>query len=125
MMGGFSMIAYFRDLMSRLRRKPPTPTVRVSDEGMMLFDGDRPGVRFAWSEVQEIVTFKRDLYIYDDIRLAFRVDGRWVEVSEETEGWPKLVAAIERHFPTIPPDRYQAVMLPPFEACFRVLYEAR
>jgi hypothetical protein len=55
--------------------------------------------------------------------LAFRVTGGWVEVSEDAEGWSALSAAIERRFPTAPPDWYQTVMLPPFATCYRVLYE--
>jgi hypothetical protein len=57
------------------------------------------------------------------IPLAFRVDDHWVEISEDTEGWSALSSALGRHFPTIPHDWYETVMLPPFATCYRVLYE--
>ncbi|WP_165228198.1 hypothetical protein [Aquisphaera insulae] len=116
------MIGFLRALLRRLRRGTPEPALVVSDAGVTLLDGDRPCDRFAWSEVREIATFKRDFGTWDDIRLAFRLDDGWVEVSEESEGWSSLTSALESHFPTIPPDWYRAVMLPPFETCYRVLY---
>lgn len=117
------MKARFRDLVNWLRPESPAPSVRVSDEGVTLLEGDRQCAHVAWCEVQEVVAFKRDLGTYDDIRLAFRVDGGWVEVSEDAEGWSALSAAIGRQFPTAPPDWHEAVMLPPFETCYRVLYK--
>jgi hypothetical protein len=89
----------------------------------MLLNGDRFCTRFAWGEVREVATFKRDLGIYDDICLAFRIDDDWIVISEDSEGWPALSAALERHFPTVPPEWYWLVMSPPFETCYRVLYE--
>ena len=65
----------------------------------------------------------RDLGIYDDICLEFRVDGGWFAVSEDADGWPELRTAVSRHFPNMPRDWHEAVMLPPFEPCRRVLYE--
>src|SRR5271155_1719690 len=117
------MSAFLRDLLSRLRPKSPALAVQVSDEGVTLLEGDRQYARFTWVEVREVVTFKRDLGTYDDIRLAFRVDDGWVEIGEDAEGWPALSAAINRHFPATPPDWYETGMLPPFETCYRVLYE--
>jgi hypothetical protein len=118
------MIAFFSNLASRLLPKPPKPAVRVSEEDVTLLEGDRTRERFAWGEVREVVTFKRDCGIYDDIRLAFRIDDDdWIEVSEEAEGWSDLTAAVERHFPSVPTDWYWTVMLPPFETRYRVLYE--
>jgi hypothetical protein len=111
-----------RDLVSRLHWKRPVISVRLSDDTVTLFEGDRPGTEFAWNDVCEVVTFKRDLGIYDDICLGFRIDERWIEISEEIEGWGALTSALRVRFPTIPDDWYGAVMLPPFAKCYRVLY---
>jgi len=117
------MSARFRGLLSRFLPKSPAPAIRLHEEEVAFLEGKREYARFTWSEVQEIVTFKRDLGIYDEICLAFRVNGRWFEVCEDAAGWSALSAAIDQRFPTIPPDWYQTVMLPPFETCYRVIYE--
>ena len=69
-----SMTGFLRNLMNRLRARPPARTVRVSDRDLSLLMGDREYDHFAWDEVLEIVTFKRDLLTYDDICLAFRIN---------------------------------------------------
>ena len=120
--GGSAMTSLLRRLIGRLCWRQPTRAVRVSDDGLMLVDGDRSLGHFAWDEVAEIVTFKRDLGIVDDIRLAFRVEHAWVEVSEDDDGWAELTNAVARHFPAVPPDWLQSVMFPPFEACERVIF---
>ena len=121
---GFPMIDLLRRLMSRLRPRAPALAVRVSDETVTLFEGTRQCVHFAWREVQEVVTFKRDCLTYDDIRLGFRIADGWIEISEDSEGWSDLNAALADRFPTVPTGWYEAVMLPPFETCYRVLYRA-
>ena len=79
--------------------------------------------RVSWSSVLTIATYKRDLFTYDDICLAFEVGpGRWVEVSEEEAGFAELAKAVERAFPEVPGDWFGTVMLPPFEANRCVLW---
>ncbi len=117
------MFASWRNFWSRLRPKPPAFKILTDEEKFQLLEGDRTRSQFSWSEVQEVVTFKLDCWIYDDIRLAFRVRENWIEVSEEIEGWADLSAEIARQFPEIPPDWLSTVMLPTFETCYRVLYK--
>src|SRR4051794_40173673 len=114
--GGFSMMTLLRHLASRFLPTRQRPAVRVSDEDVTLLEGGRQLERFVWSDVQEIVTFKRDLGMYNDIRLAFRVGGDWIEISEDAEGWSALSAAMARRFPMVPPDWYERVRLPFLEA---------
>src|SRR4051794_18075677 len=101
-----SLLPLLRGLISRLRPKRSTLSVRVFDDFVTLFDGDRQSAQFVWNEVQEVVTFKRDLGTWDDICLAFRVNDRWFETSEDADGWSALSSALRRHFPTIPADWY-------------------
>jgi hypothetical protein len=119
------MMAFLRDLVGRLRPKPLTLAIRVTDENITVLEGDRQCWQVEWDDIREIVTFKLDYGTYDDIRLAFRVDDLWVEVSEDAQGWSILSSAMARRFPTIPTDWYWTVMLPPFATCDRVLYERR
>ena len=84
------MIDLLRRLMIRLRPKARRWQSGSSDETVTLFEGSRQCVQFAWSEVQEVVTFKRDCLTYDDIRLGFRIADGWIEISEDSEGWSDL-----------------------------------
>jgi hypothetical protein len=117
------MLAFVRDLVRRLRPKPSAQAVQVSDEYITLLKGDQEYAQVNWNEVQEVVTFKRDLVIFDDTCLAFCAEDRWVVISEDAKGWLDLSSALGRRFPTIPPDWYETVMLPAFATCYRVLYE--
>jgi hypothetical protein len=83
--------------------------------------GQEP-LRFRWDEVREVVTFKRDFGVRDDVRLAFRLADDWVEVSEEDEGWSALAEAMAKHLPGIPAEWYLEVMTPAFETNYRVLF---
>ena len=117
------MTGLLRNLLNRLRSRPPVRTVRVSHKDLSLLKGDREYAHFAWDEVLEVVTFKRDLLTYDDIRLGFRLADGWLEVSEDAQGWSEMTQEMHRQFPEIPPDWYMTVMFPAFETCYRVLFK--
>jgi hypothetical protein len=80
---------------------------------------------FRWSDVTEIKTFKLDLITFDDIRLAFKVDGGWYEIGEDTPGFTQLTEKMMAIFPAVPADWYADVMLPPFAANERILFECQ
>jgi hypothetical protein len=78
----------------------------------------------AWSAVQEICTYKRDCFAYDEIRLSFRcAGGGWDEVSEQDDGFEELKKAMEANFPEIPKDWFGKVMLPPFATNMTTLWQ--
>jgi hypothetical protein len=110
--------------LSRLTRPrvSPTPIILLSDDGFSL--GDRGLLTVRWADVQEIVTFKRDLVSSDSIRLAFRTkdDPVYVEASEEMAGFDQLVVAMNAHFPEIPTDWLEQVTQPPFATNERRLF---
>ena len=81
------------------------------------------GCAIPWSSVRVIATYKRDLWIYDDIYLAFQAaPDSWVEVSEEEPGFQLLVAEVERRYPDVPRDWFGTVMHPAFATNYRVLW---
>ncbi|MDQ3440101.1 MAG: hypothetical protein M3478_07095 [Planctomycetota bacterium] len=92
----------------------------------ILLDGNGFSVRgraVNWAAVQAIATYKRDLFIHDDVCLAFQTDAdTWVEVSEDEPGFKLLIAEVERRYPEVPRDWFAEVMLPPFAANYRVLW---
>ena len=85
------------------------------------FSADGRVVR--WSAVRAIAVYKRDLFTHDDICLAFETTpDSWVEVSEEESGFQHLVAEVERRYPDVPRDWFEAVIHPAFVANHRVLW---
>lgn len=80
--------------------------------------------RLRWDEVDGAVAFKRDLVATDLVCVAFEAGGRVLEVDEEMEGWPEVLARAAERLPGFPPraDLEGAVRLPPFEECRTVLF---
>lgn len=69
----------------------------------------------SWNDVKAIRTYKRDLFCYDMICLAFQLaDKSWIELWEESDGFLEVGQAMRRVFPDVPDKWYQDVMLPAF-----------
>ena len=93
-------------------------SVFVDDKGFSV-----RGCEVRWDAIRAIATYKRDLFIYDDICLAFQMEAElWVEVSEEEPHFQLLVREVERRFPGVPEDWFTAVMHPAFEPNYSVLW---
>lgn len=76
-----------------------------------------------WSEVEEIIAFKQGLFSYDSICLAYRLkSGAAVVISERTAGFNEARVAMEAAFPSIPPDWFLEIAIPPFDASVTVLH---
>jgi len=97
--------------------------LEVTDEAVAIGEEGQAPVAFRWADVREVVTFKRDFLTWDNVRLEFRVADGWVEVSEESAGWPALPEAMARHVPGIPAEWYSEVMFPAFATNYRVLFK--
>jgi hypothetical protein len=96
-------------------------SVLVDDNGFHLH-----GREVRWDAIRAIATYKHDLFIYDDICLAFQTEPEvWVEVSEEEPGFQLLADEVVRRYPDVPEDWFAAVMHPAFEANYRVLWRER
>jgi len=118
------MWGLLKKVVSRVGRRPVVVTLSADGEGVVIGRSDREGAcSFRWGDVEEIRTFKRDLWTVDSIRLAFRVGDRWYEVGEEDAGFMPLVERMQAKFPSVPEGWYLEVMFPAFEANPRVLWE--
>ena len=118
------MWGFLKKVVSRVGRRAVVVTLSADDEGVVIGWSDREGTySFRWDDVEEILTFKRDLWTVDSIRLAFRVGDRWYEVGEEDAGFMSLVERMQAKFPAVPEAWYLEVMFPAFEANSRVLWE--
>ncbi|MFN8627383.1 MAG: hypothetical protein U0587_15545 [Candidatus Binatia bacterium] len=120
------MLKGVRQFLRSLRREPaPEAQIELDELGFAVVapDGKRFPVR--WSSVTRVATYKRDNFNTDEIVLAFEVadrPGYVQEVSEEWPGFQELLAPLELNL-GIGPSWYQEVMLPAFEANFRVLFD--
>ena len=111
-------------LTSRLRRTPVSVTIHADEERIVIARSNREEcLSFAWHEVDEVETFKRDLLTTDDIRLAFLVSGVWYEVSEGDAGFMPLAELMRAKLPSIDEDWYFEVMQPPFATNQRTLWK--
>ena len=74
---------------SKIKREPSDIYVMTSDEELSVrkhSTGESKG--FAWKDVVRIVAFKRDLFAYDCVCVAFELDGGGeFEIDEEMDGF--------------------------------------
>jgi hypothetical protein len=95
----------------------------ITDPGFIALLDNGSTEEIAWTEIERIVTYKVDNYVYDTIWLAFVKGGVLLQISEEEMGFVDLMAAMNRAFPTIDQEWYMNVMLPTFEEKMTVLFE--
>ena len=100
-------------ILDRRARRHPATILGLWAEGFALNIGAESRA-VAWSEVEEIVAFKRDLYTTDCICLALAMPGGTVEINEEMPGFVDWREAMEHHF-GLTPDWYIEIMTPVFE----------
>ena len=117
------MWARLRKFVSRFRRQPPVTSLFADDVEVTIEPaGQAERILIRWDDVDEIQTFKADLGIVDDIRLAVRVGNGWYQLSEEDQGFMDVTEAMQRKFSSIPEGWYFEVMHPAFVANQRVLW---
>jgi len=97
---------YWARVKARAQKKPvSTGLISADNHGFALDVSfvDRPTKRIAdiaWSVVQSVDVYKRDLYVVDLICMAIETtEGQTVELHEGMEGWDKFVAALSGALP--------------------------
>jgi hypothetical protein len=117
----------FKSLFSTWRKKraPIVTCVELSVDGFIVLKSDNASEAIRWSDVESIITYKIDCYGYDKILLAFESQGHefLVHFSEEVVGFDKLIVVMNRAFPSIDPEWYYHVSLPPFKENFTVIFQ--
>jgi hypothetical protein len=88
-------------------------------------DGQSGTHQHTWHQVTRVLAFKRDLYTYDLLCLAFQSSTSAFEVNEEMEGWNSLLADLPNHLPgAMNSDAiWAAVVKPAFATNETVVYE--
>jgi len=95
----------------------------VSEDEITISKHRGPPVRFNWNDIGEIVTFKRDLYIHDQICLGLRLKDSetYMQIEEDNPSWAEFLECLQAHFPL--PENWQGeVMQPAFERKWTVLW---
>lgn len=76
-----------------------------------------------WEDVRRVRAYKRDLLTTDEICVVFEAEGGVaIRVSEEWPGFQELFHVMDQKL-GINPEWFGEIMLPPFEAMHRVLFE--
>ena len=98
-------------------------TWEIGENGITVSKYQTPTVQFDWDEIEEIVVFKRDLYVHDQICLGISIKGRdtYLPLEEDNSHWAVVVQALEEHF-SFPENWFGQVMQPPFETKWTVLW---
>jgi hypothetical protein len=91
--------------------------IQLDDLGFEVFVDGTFRFRVPWDGVVGIATFKRDLFAYDEVCLAYRLRGwdQFWSVGEEDVGFAAVRAETEKRFRGIPADWYGEVSIPAFE----------
>ena len=89
-------------------------------------DRSKKTIAFRWDDVREVIAFKKDCYVHDQIRMVFVTDEILYEVTESMPGWNALIEALPRCLPGAPaPSEWWArVAQPPFAPCVTKIYSA-
>lgn len=90
--------------------------ISLDPSGFTIEKSGKIAAQISWSDVKEIIAFKRDLFAYDLICLGFRTkdDDTFWEVDEQCIGYNELLAELEKQFPSIRTDWFAQVAHPAF-----------
>jgi len=97
-------------------------TISTDEGGLSLAISDGRGWYVAWSAIERIETFKRDLITTDDVCLSFLTATGAHVVDEEMDGWDALCRAMSARF-AIAADWFDVVVQPAFATNHRVLWD--
>ena len=106
---------------------PDPPEIRTDANGLALYRDGEVLAAIEWSDVRRIAAYKHDLFIVDEICVAFEYvssEGTWLEISEEFSGYKDCMKAVLQMFPEIPEGWFSDVAFPAFETNYSVLWKA-
>ena len=105
---------------------PVTGTIVVDDEAVCLFraGSDAPAWQVRWTRVTEVAAWKLDAWAWDVLCIGFRAPGAagYIYCDEHQARWDALLEKLDRLFGLKAEDLWQAVILPPFEEKFTILW---
>jgi hypothetical protein len=85
-------------------------------------DEQEGSVRILWTEITDVVAFKKDCFTVDQIRILIGSQNqkKWIEITEDDQGFENLID----HLPGCLSTGYwmEEVMFPPFVPQTKVLF---
>ncbi len=106
----------------------PRPVIQFDENGLTLIawhaDGSEVKTQLSWNEVNSVVAYKRDCFVFDLICIGFTTSGGTVEANEEMTGWEALIDAVPSLLPgtTSKEEWWDKVAQPPFAANPTILF---
>ena len=105
-------------LYNRIRQSKEPELIRLTEQGFEVVRGNASIVSIAWTEIQRIVGYKRDLMTTDVICFAFYLsdigENSNFEINEEMKGFEELAKKLRTIFPTFDGDWWNKVAKPAF-----------
>ena len=120
---------YLKDVADG-KRPPPNMEnpnrgrIEISDGGFQFADANRNITYLKWSDVHELVAFKRDIFTTDLICLGIRFGkDQWIEIDEEMTGFKIFIDAMSIHFNLREPAWWSKVAFPAFKTNTTTLWK--
>jgi hypothetical protein len=82
-----------------------------------------PVFNVSYLHVQRIVGFKRDLYTFDMVCIAFEMRDTTVEINEEMDGYDSVIATLPKHFSGLEAEWWAKVVFPPVATNWTTIWE--
>src|ERR1700722_7489063 len=95
------------------RRDPPAQPRTVCDAHGVTQSAGSSITHIAWQDVTSITGYKKDCYMFDQIRVEIRSKGQNIVCGEGDQGFSQLGAAIATHLPGSMPNWILSWHLPP------------
>ncbi len=67
-----------------------------------------------WNEIQELIAYKADLFVVDNIEMLIVLDDVYFTIDEEMPGWYQFVLKTKEIFPAIPKEWDVNILFPAF-----------
>lgn len=114
-------------LLGKVRRAPtPALEIRCDDAGFSVnIVGSSDSTSVQWREITTVLAYKRDLFAFDLICLAFSTPEGTVKIDEQMQGWSELVEELPSRLPGTPTvsDWWERVAKPRSATCMTKLFE--
>ena len=95
---------------------------QYEEEGFS-FDFDQKKFEAKWKDIQEVIVYKTDNYVFDTMHLSIKtIDGNELDINEEIEGWYIFTKTLEEKL-NINPAWQLEVMFPAFETKPTCIYQ--
>lgn len=113
----------------RAEKSSPKVSLNVNREGFSILQKGEPAIRVLWSEINQILAYKRDLVTEDlvcwDITVTKNERSQTYSLHEELDGFGLLVDCISHKLTSFDKIWRQKIITPPFAENLTILYQKK